>query len=100
MGGGGSIEGEKARPEGLFGGSIEGTGEIVENQEFGLANKHPGGGNPLQLATGEAHFFGADECIESISHGYEILLKTGKGNRGVEELLLDPQTLIPLNPPC
>src|SRR5690349_21523217 len=52
--------GEEAFPEEALGFHIEGAGEVVYDQQFGGADKHPGGGGALGLAAGELDAARAD----------------------------------------
>jgi hypothetical protein len=56
-------------PKALFGFDIEGTGEVIEDEQFGLAQQHASSGGALFLAAGEAKASGSDKGFQTVGHG-------------------------------
>ena len=71
------LVGKDALPEGALGLDIQGAGEVVEDQQFGLADEHAGGGRALDLAAGELDALRADHGVQAILELAQIALHHG-----------------------
>ena len=64
---------EEPFPEQPLGVDVQGAGEIVKAVELRPAQEGTGGGRALQLATGKAHPFGAEQSLVTSRHGRQVL---------------------------
>ncbi len=67
----------QALPQRLFGFDVERAGEIVEDQQLGVARKHAGGGRALHLAAGEPHAARPDQRVQPLFQGLHVVLQHG-----------------------
>src|SRR6266536_5403324 len=75
---------KEARPQLGFCIGVEGRGEVVEDEQLGVAQEHPRRGGALDLAAGELHSARSDQRVEPLLERRYVWLQNSGMDRRAE----------------
>ena len=84
--------GEDALPKRALGLDVQRAGEIVEDEQLRLADKHAGGGRALNLPSRELDALGAHHRVQSLLELVQVGLHHGEADRVSNRVIVASQT--------